>query len=261
MTRLAPMITAELLKLRRRRGLVLFCLATTVGLTLIANGVMWAYHQSDAVKYPPTSGEVAFINMVNLFGILATLVPVIVGATAGAQDVESGVFRSLVATGRSRLSLALVRIPGALLLVLPMLLLAFAIEVGIAAIPLQGVAALHWGDVPVVLGWLVVTAVLNVALGIGIASLTGARGTAIGVIVIWQVAAGRLLERISAFGNLRGLISTVALDRFLPGASDTVQLTRVDSITVTTLEAVLVVAAWIAVATALGVWRTMTIDA
>ena len=51
----------------------------------------------------------------------------IVGATAGAADIEAGVFRDLVATGRSRLALFFARVPGAWAIVLPMLALAVAL--------------------------------------------------------------------------------------------------------------------------------------
>jgi hypothetical protein len=55
------------------------------------------------------------------FIIAATL-----GASAGTTDLAAGVFRHLVITGRSRISLYLARIPAGLSIVLPLVAVAFA---------------------------------------------------------------------------------------------------------------------------------------
>ena len=47
---------------------------------------------------------------------------VIIGATAGGADIETGVYRDLVATGRSRTALFFSRVPAAWILTLGMLL-------------------------------------------------------------------------------------------------------------------------------------------
>lgn len=261
MNRIVPMIGAEFLKLRKRRGLVLLSLFLTAGMVVIVNAALVAYHASDAVKYPPAGGTSGFSHALTLFGVVGALAAVLIGATAGAQDTSSGVFRSLVATGQSRISLALVRIPGALMLLLPMLALAYGLEV-LAAFTLAGGTPTPTGvDVLSGAGWLLAIGVLDLTVALGLGALVRSRGTAIGLLIAWELAGSRLIERIGAFGNWRGLASTIATDRFLPGATDTVQLDRLDSITVTLGAAVAVVVAWIVVSTALGVWRTATQDA
>jgi hypothetical protein len=274
MNRLIPMINAEFLKLRKRRGLLLLMLFLTAGSVIVVNVFEVAYHAADATRWGPAGGADSFVGLLNMFNITASLAGVILGATAGAQDFGSGVFRSLVSTGQSRIKLALVRIPGALMMFLPLLALGFGLEVLAAFVFADGTGTPDAATIGIAAGWLLATAVLNLCVGLGLAALLQARGVAIGILIAWQIAAGRAIEHFSALGNARVAISSVALDRFLPGASDTVQLgrglicsspgvctTTVDSITVTIGLAVAVMLAWILVSTALGVWRTATQDA
>lgn len=261
MNRLGPMIGAELLKLRRRKGLSWFSLFLVAGMVVVVNVVLVTYHATDPARYGPAGGETQFTNFFTLFSITVVLASVLVGATAGAQDVESGVFRSLVATGQSRVRLALVRIPGALLFLVPMVALGYLLEIAAAITLAGGTPIPDAASVLIGAGWLASVSVLTLAVSLGIAALLQSRATAIGVMIAWELAGARVVERISAFGGWRALVSTVATDRFLPGATDTVMLNRVDSISVTLGAAVAVVLAWIVVAVALGVWRTRMQDA
>ena len=68
-----------------------------------------------------------------MLALSGSVVGVIVGATAGAADIEAGVFRDLVATGRSRLALFFARVPGAWAIVLPPLVAAVALAAVAAA--------------------------------------------------------------------------------------------------------------------------------
>jgi hypothetical protein len=261
MNRTLPMIGAEFLKLRRRRGLVLLSLFLTSASVVIVNGILVAYHAADAAKYGPAGGARGFSNNLTLFAITGALTAVLIGATAGAQDTSSGVFRSLVATGQSRIRLALVRIPGALMLLLPMLALGDALELVAAFLLAGGTPTPTAADVFSGAGWLASIGVLDLTVTLGLGALVQSRGTAIGLMLAWELAGSRIVERISAFGGWRSLVSTVATDRFLPGATDTVGLGRGDTMTVTLGAAIAVVLAWIVVTTALGVWRTATQDA
>ena len=62
-----------------------------------------------------------FDDVIAVLAMAGSVAGVIVGATAGAADIEAGVFRDLVATGRSRLALFFARVPGAWAIVLPLL--------------------------------------------------------------------------------------------------------------------------------------------
>ncbi len=260
MSRLLPMINAELLKLRKRRGLFWLSLVLTVFVIIVANAIATIYHVSNPVKFPPVGGTSGFVNFLGVFNIVGALAAVLIGATAGAQDVSSGVFRSMVATGQSRIKLALVRVPGGLLMLLPMLIVGFGLEVMAAFVLADGTPTPDVATILTGFGWLMAIAVLNYTVAVGLAALLRNRGTAIGLLIAWQLAASRLIEAITNFGNWRGLISSVATDRFLPGATDVIQLRR-DSITLSLAAAIAVVIAWIGISTALGVWRTATQEA
>jgi ABC-type transport system involved in multi-copper enzyme maturation permease subunit len=261
MNRVLPMINAEFIKLRTRRGLVLLSVVLCAVSVVLVNGIITIYHVVDPIKNGPAGGLHGFTNSLELFTIAGGLAAVLIGATAGAQDVSSGVFRSLVATGQSRVKLALVRIPGGLMLLLPLLAVGYAVEVLASFVLADGTPTPDAASLLVGAGWLLALAVLNYTVTLGLAALLRSRGTAIGVMIAWELAGSRAIERISVFGSWRQLVSSFALDRFLPGATDTVQLTRVDSISVTLGAAVAVVIAWIVVAIALGTWRTATQDA
>ena len=261
MNRVGPMIAAELLKLRTRRGLVWLSLFLTTASVVIVNVILTLYHVTTPAKYGPAGGIHGFGNSLDLFTIAGGLAAVLIGATVGSQDTSSGVFRSLVSTGQSRVKLGLVRIPGGLLLLLPMLAAGYLLEVIAAFVLADGTPTPDGASLLIGAGWLAAVGVLNYAVTLGIAALVQSRGTAIGIMIAWELAGSRVIERITAFGGARQLVSSVAIDRFLPGATDTIQLNRVDSISVTLGGAIAVVLAWIVVATALGVWRTATQDA
>lgn len=261
MNRVGPMIAAELLKLRTRRGLVWLSLFLTTASVVIVNVILTLYHVTSPTRYAPAGGLHGFTHILDLFTIAGGLAAVLIGATVGSQDTSSGVFRSLVSTGRSRVKVGLVRIPGGLLLLLPMLAAGYLLEVIATFVLADGTPTPDRTTLLIGAGWLAALGVLNYAVTLGIAALVQSRGTAIGIMIAWELAGSRVIERITPFGGARQLVSSVALDRFLPGASDTIVLDRVDSITVTLTAAVVIVLAWIVVATGLGVWRTATQDA
>ena len=156
----------------------------------------------DPARYAPAGGTQGFNTILTLLAVTGGLAAVLIGATAGAQDVESGVFRSLVSTGQSRIRIAIVRIPGALLMLLPMLAIGFATEV-IATYALAGGIPTPYADYVLVgFGWLMATAILDLTVALGLAALLRARATAIGVMIAWELAGTQLVERISAFGGL-----------------------------------------------------------
>jgi hypothetical protein len=66
---------------------------------------------------------------------------VIIGAVAGAGDLEADVYRDLVVTGRSRLALYASRIPGGLAFLLPFVVTAYALAAVAAVVPLEAVGS------------------------------------------------------------------------------------------------------------------------
>src|SRR5207245_9838973 len=117
---------------------------------------------------------------------------ILIGATAGSQDVANGVFRDLVVTGRKRSTLFNVRVPGALLVVLPMLLVAFGVALACGF--------LFAGDLPTPSGDLVgrelvyvlAFTLVNLVMAIGFAAFVSAR-IVIGVLIAWNTAITHIL--------------------------------------------------------------------
>ena len=114
------LIRAEVLKLRRRRGMLAIAAAITLGVIALAFGVGAIQHAGNPGKYGPAGGAASFKDAMNVVMLLTIVAGAIVGSTAGAQDIESGVFRDLAATGRSRIALFGARVTGAWAVVLPL---------------------------------------------------------------------------------------------------------------------------------------------
>jgi len=227
MTRL---ISAEVLKLRRRTGMVVM----TAVLTVVAVGI---YYAVQAIR-----GDVGghFGDAIAVLAMAGSVAGAIVGATAGAADIEAGVFRDLVATGRSRLALFFVRVPGAWAIVLPMLVLAVAL-----AAVIDGTAA---GDIIPAAAQVLTAGALTSAVCVGLAALTGSRGTVIGLALAFQLGVSPILAQVEAIGDFRYGIPSVALAR----------IGGVDELEFALATAIAIVLAWAAAALAAGAWRSAT---
>ncbi len=197
-------------------------------------------HAVDGVSFSIERGKT-----LALVGVVGAI---LAGVTAGSGDLGAGVFRELVVTGRSRLAVFAVRIPGGLLFLLPFALAATALAGGAAIVfagsnPEPGLGLIvRYG------AWLVLVFTTLFALALGVGSLLGGR-TGVGVVLGWHFAAVPILK---AFSDVKPFLLTAALDRFEPGTEATVpSVTR----------ALLVIAAWTLVPLAIGAWRTATRDA
>jgi hypothetical protein len=120
-----PLINTRHLELRKRRGLMIVVGVVTIGPTFLILGLRLAFHLFDPAHYGPAGYPGQFSTAAGLQAGLGFIVAVVVGATAGTSDLNDGMFRHLVITGRSRLALYLARIPAGLAILLPAVALAF----------------------------------------------------------------------------------------------------------------------------------------
>ena len=243
------LIRAEILKLRRRRGMVALSAVLTIGAMAILFGVLAALHLADPSR-SGAGGAGHFSDAIGVLSMTAAIVGVIIGSTAGGADIEAGVFRDLAATGRSRIELLLVRVPGAWALLAPLLLIAAALSALLATL-LAGPGgapdtAQIVGGVAAVLAAGAVTSTVCV----GLAALTGSRGIVIGIALAFQLGVSPLLAQINALGDARWGIPQIAVGRL----SDAAGLTAEMGLGL----AIGVLVAWSAVALAAGAWRTTT---
>lgn len=246
------LVAAEQLKLRRRRGMLSISLLLTLGSVAIAFIVMAIQHHANPADFGPAGGVEHYQSTLSFVGAMALVVGAIVGGTAGTQDLESGVFRDLAATGRSRTALFAARAAGALAVVLPIVGLA-AVLTGVASVALAGsLAAPSAGALVAGTSAVLVTGALSVAVAVGLSVLVASRGPVIGILLGFYLALSPLLIGMGFLGNARQAIPEVAVRRIgdLPAAAGDLHLALIT--------AVLVVVAWAAVALGLGAWRTAT---
>lgn len=252
------MFDADLLKLRKKRGTLIWVIVLALLPVIVLFTVKAIQHSSNPVKYGAAGGTSGFTDGVRLlclfFGPLAA---VLVGVEAGTGDVQAGVFRDLVVTGRSRLALFASRVPAALAVCWSVIIAGYALV-------LLGTFAFA-SDLPTPDGSLILnglgfgllaTGVVCV-VAVGFASLTTSKPAAITALIGWQLVASPLIASIASLGKGRDAILSQALVHFSPvhigdrGASVTMGLGA----------AVLVLLAWLVVFLALGAWRTRTMDA
>ena len=194
---------------------------------------------------------------------LAHLVPIasiLLGAAAGAGDTASGVFRSLVATGRSRASLFLARVPAGLMLVIPLAAVAFAMVAFVGKAFADGGPTPSWTLILETGLWIELQAVMLYLLANGFASLTGSRFTTVGVLLALVLVATPLIEQISWMPNLRQAVLGVPLDQLRPKGLDAG--VGGSSVLVMTVTAICIdLVAWAALSIGIGCWRTTKRDA
>jgi hypothetical protein len=269
------LVAAELLKLRRRRGLVLSALVLTVVPMIVAYIVLVGLHAHDPVDNGPAGGAENFAGSMGVLVPLSVVAAILVGATLGTGDLSAGVFRELVVTGRSRLALFAARVPAGLGLLLPIVGAAFAVtavaSIALAGSQEAGVVQVGPGEWELELGtaapgaslllesagWLALGTGVSFALALGVASLVGSRGTSIGILLGAWLVAMPLLSSLGALGSLREGLVIPALERLGPSG-----LVPADPAVPMSLAAAgVVLVAWTIVPLALGAWRTCTRDA
>jgi hypothetical protein len=243
------MIVAEVLKLARRRGLMWTALAFMLGSVLLILAVR-------AVKYTPTGGEDGYTGCMYAIISFGGLVATAIGATSGSQDHSSGVFRDLVATGISRLKLFAVRIPGALIVMVGLVAPAYLIAVA-AGLTLAGDhTKLSGSTIQDDLGYLALLFGTLTVLGCAFSTLAGSRGWVIGGLIVLEWVVQPLLTHVDQLGRSRDWLLGPAVDHFARE-----QIGRYNDLELSSSQAWITIAAWMAVAFAIGGWRAVTRDA
>jgi hypothetical protein len=209
--------SAELLKLRKRRGLTLTVALATIGPAIPA-AIAAILHAVNPAHYG-TAGGIENLGhamlLLNLFGAVAATV---VGASAGADDLKAGIFRELVMTGRSRLTLFAARIPGGLAFLLPFVAGGFAIVAAASATAHGPATAPSLGLLGESGVWMLLETSFYFLLGLALGSLTGSRAYSIGALLAWRLILSRILISISSLGAAREIIPDVHLQALAPHA-------------------------------------------
>jgi hypothetical protein len=255
--RRSRLVSAELLKLRKRRGLVVSAIALTVLPMVIAYAVLLIIHAANPAKHGPAGGLENMSGSMELLTTLSTVAAILIGATLGAGDVSAGVFRELVVTGRSRLAFFAARLPAGLALLWIMLGAGFAVTATASRVFAGSLEAPSAHLLIETAAWLALVSGLSLVLALGIASALGSRGTTIGIVLGWQIVAAPLLLEIKTLGSLREALLGGATEGLAPAALFDGAPTLGMSLAAT----VVVILAWAIAPLALGAWRTATHDA
>jgi ABC-type transport system involved in multi-copper enzyme maturation permease subunit len=251
------MFDADLLKLRKKRGTLVWVLVLALAPVAVLFTVKAIQHSSNPVKYGPAGGTEGFSDGMRLlclfFGPLAA---VLVGVEAGIGDSSAGVFRDLVVTGRSRLALFASRIPAALAVCWTVMVVGYGL---VLLASFAFASNLPTPDLALVLnglGFTLLATGVVCVVAVGFASLTTSKPAAITALIGWQLVASPLIANISSLGKGRDAILSQAIVHFSPvHVGD-----RGASVTMGQGTALLVLAAWLAAFLALGAWRTRTMD-
>jgi ABC-type transport system involved in multi-copper enzyme maturation permease subunit len=252
------MVDADLLKLRKKRGMLVWALVLALLPVVVLFTVKAIQHSSTPAKYGPAGGTAGFTDGLRLLSaFFGPLAAILIGVEAGVGDSSAGVFRDLVVTGRSRLALFASRVPAALavcwsVMIAGYLLVMLGTYAFSSNLPTPDGALILNG-----LGFtLLATGVLCV-VAVGFASLTNSKPAAITALIGWQLVASPLIASISSLGSARDAVLSQALVHFSPVRFGD----RAASVTMSAGVALIVLAAWLGVFLALGAWRTRTMDA
>jgi ABC-type transport system involved in multi-copper enzyme maturation permease subunit len=264
----AQMLGADFLKLRRKRGTLIWALVLGLAPIVIMFAVTAIEHASDPTKYGPTGhlegygpagGLEAFHTGMKLLGGLffGPLVAILIGVEAGTGDASAGVFRDLVVTGRSRVALFFSRVPAALLMCWLVIVSAYVLVLIGTFVFASGLATPGGAEILNGLGFLLLATGVLTVVSVGFASLITSKPGAIIALIAWQVIASPLISSISSLGSIRELVLSQAISHFSPITLDG----RATNLTLSGGTALIVLVGWLVVFLALGAWRTRTMDA
>ncbi len=253
------MVGADFLKLRKKRGTLIWALVLALVPVVLYFIISAAQHSSDPTNHAPAGGLSGFTDGLRLVGMFfGPLAAIMIGTDAGAGDLTAGVFRDLVVTGRSRLGLFASRVPAALALTWIVVIAGYALTVLGTYLFASGSSTPDGALLANGLGYTLLSTGVVCIVAVAFASLTGSRPAALTVLIGWQLVASPLLANITSLGSARKLVLSQAIVHYSPvnmGGD------RGSSVSMSSATAILIMLVWLAVFLALGAWRTRTMDA
>jgi hypothetical protein len=224
--------------------------------TFVILGVL---HVTDAAHHEVVGGLGHFDAGVYSLTQLATIAAVLIGATAGAGDLAGGFFRNLVVTGRPRWQFYAARIPGGLVLTLPLTALAYGLLAAFSQV-LPGDRGTPSIALMVESGlWFELYVTVMFLLALGLASLLGSRATTLGILAGLQLLVTPVLQGLHNPGVGAEALLGLALWKLAP--KELLNGAPPGGLGMSLAAVVGVILAWMLVAVGLGAWRTITRDA
>jgi hypothetical protein len=207
------LIRTDLLKLRRRRGLMAIALLIAVGSVSVVFTVNAVRHGTNPLHVGPAGGLKNFENATDFLGMIAVVIAALIGVTAGAGDAELGVLRDSLATGRSRVVLFGSRAAAGLTATLAVMAAALVV-VTACSIALAGSAHVPSLSEVVqrdaaVLGF----AASSTIVCTGIATFARSRGPVMASVLAFGVLISQFLLNVSFLGDIRDLLPLASFQR------------------------------------------------
>lgn len=257
----ANMIGADFLKLRKKRGTLIWALVLALAPLLIFFIVRAAQHSSSPTANPAAGGVGGYTDALRLLAMFfGPLAAIMIGTDGGAGDIASGVFRDLVVTGRSRLALFAARVPAALALCWLVVGAGYLLTIVSTYLFASGTPTPDGALLANGLGFALLSTGVVCAVAVGFASLTASRPAALTVLIGWHLVASPILASISSLGSTRKIVLSQAVAHFSPvNLGD--RGPRGATVAMGGGTALVVLALWLAAFLALGAWRTRTMDA
>jgi hypothetical protein len=269
------LVGAKVLDLRKRRVLMAVTVVFSVGVPVIFYGIREVTHLADPAHYGPAGATSAFATVVTLLAEFGFILAVLLGASAGSDDLTDGMFRQLVITGQSRLALFLARIPAGLTILLPLAAVGFAVTALMTGflnspptpgevIPSAGALAAALSETGL---WFELYLVVGYSLGLGLAVLMGQRTVPVVLLIVWEIILTPALADhvIPHLVNVQRLIIGVATDQLKPAPLAAASVGpgggRFLIPPMPTWAMAAVIAGWIFGWLSIGAWKMVTRDA
>jgi ABC-type transport system involved in multi-copper enzyme maturation permease subunit len=215
-----------------------------------------------------------------VLGFIGSIAAMIIGSSAGTGDLSTGIFRDLVATGRSRWSLFAARIPGALAFWVPLMTGAYLVTALLDVWfsrhshptcpggPAASACQFFSGSVPPFSQfvtwylWVMLYTCFVLLVAIGLASLVGSRAITLGVLIPFQLFVAPVLSAVRQLGALREAFYTESIGLIAPNYDPSLGARHAFGQVVTSSLAIawLVLAAWAVILLGAGMWRTVNRD-
>ncbi len=250
------LVGAEILRLRRRRGLMITVLLLTVGILFVVGTILEILHSVSPKDHGPPGGASSWMGMTIVLTQLGAISGILIGAAAGSLDLSAGVMRATVVTGRSRFQLYAARIPAVLALIVPLIAVTYAAVCGYSAlfaghnyVP-KASTMIHGGL------WAMLVICTFSLIALGFSALVGSRSATVGVMLAIDLVAGPLLATPNwrSFIGLRESFFAVTLNWVTPERLSAHN--GIPSPSEAGWRAGLVIVVWIVGMLAIGAWRT-----
>jgi ABC-type transport system involved in multi-copper enzyme maturation permease subunit len=249
---MTSLIGIELLKLRKRRGLMAIALLLGVGLVTVVFTVNAVRHGVDPQHVGPAGGIKSFEDVTDFLGTLAVVIASIIGVTAGAGDAELGVLRDALATGRSRLALFGSRAAAATVVTLAIMAVGLVVVTAFSIVfagsnHVPGLSEIVQRD-GAVLGFAAASALVCT----GVTTFARTRGPVMASLIAFGLVISELLLRVGFLGSARDVLPLAAFKRMVGDATTGLHM----SLAV----AIVVAIAWAAAALAAGGWWARRVE-